>query len=347
MVFYEITKNAVREAMEQPRGLSLDLVNAQQARRALDFLVGFNLSPLLWKKVRPSLSAGRVQSPALRMICEREDEIAAFKPQEYWTIDAELEHSEQKFPGQAGRIPGRQGRAVQLYRRERRARGREHADRGGARPAHRPLGRPQAAAPKSGAAVHDLHAPAGGFPQARIQRAEDHAGRPAALRRRRHRRRRGRPHHLHAHRLAQSGAGGRGADPRGDRQALRPGGARRGSAGLPHQVRERPGSARGDPSDRSAPSCRRISRSGSRPISSACTRSSGSARWPARWRPRSTTRSRSSFWRGPTGRSARCCAPTAPRSSSRATFRCIRRARTTPCRTIRIMSCRPWPRAIR
>jgi DNA topoisomerase I len=98
VVFYEITKNAVREAMEQPRELSLDLVNAQQARRALDFLVGFNLSPLLWKKVRPSLSAGRVQSPALRMICEREDEIAAFKPQEYWTIDAELEHSAQKFP---------------------------------------------------------------------------------------------------------------------------------------------------------------------------------------------------------------------------------------------------------
>ena len=98
VVFYEITKNAVREAMAQPRGLSIDLVNAQQARRALDFLVGFNLSPLLWKKVRPGLSAGRVQSPALRMICEREDEIAAFVPREYWTIDAELEHSEQKFP---------------------------------------------------------------------------------------------------------------------------------------------------------------------------------------------------------------------------------------------------------
>jgi DNA topoisomerase-1 len=98
VVFYEITKNAVREAMAQPRGLSVDLVNAQQARRALDFLVGFNLSPLLWKKVRPGLSAGRVQSPALRMICEREDEIAAFVPREYWTIDAELEHSAQKFP---------------------------------------------------------------------------------------------------------------------------------------------------------------------------------------------------------------------------------------------------------
>ena len=99
VVFYEITKTAVREAMEQPRELSVDLVNAQQARRALDFLVGFNLSPLLWKKVRPGLSAGRVQSPALRMICEREDEIAAFVAREYWTIDAELEHAEQKFPG--------------------------------------------------------------------------------------------------------------------------------------------------------------------------------------------------------------------------------------------------------
>src|SRR5271170_5192160 len=99
VVFYEITKNSVREAMASPRELSVDLVNAQQARRALDFLVGFNLSPLLWKKVRPGLSAGRVQSPALRMICEREDEIAAFVAREYWTIDAELEHSQQMFPG--------------------------------------------------------------------------------------------------------------------------------------------------------------------------------------------------------------------------------------------------------
>ncbi len=99
VVFYEITKTSVREAMARPRELSVDLVNAQQARRALDFLVGFNLSPLLWKKVRPGLSAGRVQSPALRMICEREDEIDAFIAREYWTIDAELEHGGQQFPG--------------------------------------------------------------------------------------------------------------------------------------------------------------------------------------------------------------------------------------------------------
>jgi DNA topoisomerase-1 len=106
VVFYEITKNSVREAMASPRELSVDLVNAQQARRALDFLVGFNLSPLLWKKVRPGLSAGRVQSPALRMICEREDEIAAFVAREYWSIDAELSHSEQKFPGKLVEFQG-------------------------------------------------------------------------------------------------------------------------------------------------------------------------------------------------------------------------------------------------
>ena len=106
VVFYEITRDSVRAAMASPRQLSVDLVNAQQARRALDFLVGFNLSPLLWKKVRPGLSAGRVQSPALRMICEREDEIAAFVAREYWTIDAELAHSQQKFPGKLVEFQG-------------------------------------------------------------------------------------------------------------------------------------------------------------------------------------------------------------------------------------------------
>ena len=98
VVFYEITKNAIKEAVAQPRQLSFDLVNAQQARRALDYLVGFNLSPLLWKKVRQGLSAGRVQSPALRMICEREAEIAAFVAQEYWTIDGDGGFTAQNFP---------------------------------------------------------------------------------------------------------------------------------------------------------------------------------------------------------------------------------------------------------
>jgi len=86
VVFYEITQSAVREAVAQPREISIPLVNAQQARRALDYLVGFNLSPLLWRKIRPGLSAGRVQSPALRLIVERELEIEKFKSQEYWTV---------------------------------------------------------------------------------------------------------------------------------------------------------------------------------------------------------------------------------------------------------------------
>ena len=107
VAFYEITKNAVRQAIEEPRDLSLDLVNAQQARRALDYLVGFNLSPLLWKKVRRGLSAGRVQSPALRMICEREAEIAAFVPREYWTLDAEGAREGQKFPLRLVEFSGR------------------------------------------------------------------------------------------------------------------------------------------------------------------------------------------------------------------------------------------------
>jgi DNA topoisomerase-1 len=88
VVFHEITKSAVQDAIAHPRDVAVNLVNAQQARRALDYLVGFNLSPLLWRKVQPGLSAGRVQSPALRLICEREEEIKAFNPQEYWSVEA-------------------------------------------------------------------------------------------------------------------------------------------------------------------------------------------------------------------------------------------------------------------
>ncbi len=93
VVFSEITPHAIQEAVANPRALSLDLVNAQQARRALDYLVGFNLSPVLWRKVQRGLSAGRVQSPALRMIVEREEEIEAFKAREYWSIERRLRAS--------------------------------------------------------------------------------------------------------------------------------------------------------------------------------------------------------------------------------------------------------------
>jgi DNA topoisomerase-1 len=97
VVFHEITKQAVQDAVAHPRELSGDLVGAQQARRALDYLVGFNLSPLLWKKVQRGLSAGRVQSPALRMIVERELEIEAFKAREYWSIEADVSKDAQPF----------------------------------------------------------------------------------------------------------------------------------------------------------------------------------------------------------------------------------------------------------
>ncbi|BCX82378.1 DNA topoisomerase I [Methylomarinovum caldicuralii] len=97
IVFHEITQRAVQEALKNPGEISMNLVNAQQARRALDYLVGFNLSPLLWRKIRRGLSAGRVQSPALRMIVEREIEIENFEPQEYWTIEAACKAEEKPF----------------------------------------------------------------------------------------------------------------------------------------------------------------------------------------------------------------------------------------------------------
>jgi len=107
VVFYEITEREILKAIQNPREISADLVNAQQARRALDYLVGFNLSPLLWRKVQPGLSAGRVQSPALRLICERELEIRAFKPQEYWSLDARAEKAPQAFSAKLIELDGK------------------------------------------------------------------------------------------------------------------------------------------------------------------------------------------------------------------------------------------------
>ena len=104
--FNQITKKAVTEAMAHPRELSIDMVNAQQARRALDYLVGFNLSPLLWKKIRAGLSAGRVQSPALRMIVEREEAIEAFVPQEFWSIEADVNKSKTDFVAKLNEYKG-------------------------------------------------------------------------------------------------------------------------------------------------------------------------------------------------------------------------------------------------
>ena len=106
VVFTEITPRAIKEAMGHPREIAGDLVDAQQARRALDYLVGFNLSPVLWRKVQRGLSAGRVQSPALRMIVEREEEIEAFIAREYWSIDAACAHPSQPFNARLIKLDG-------------------------------------------------------------------------------------------------------------------------------------------------------------------------------------------------------------------------------------------------
>ncbi|MDP2145011.1 MAG: type I DNA topoisomerase [Gallionella sp.] len=107
VVFYEITQSAVQEAVAHPREISLPLVNAQQARRALDYLVGFSLSPLLWRKIRPGLSAGRVQSPALRLIVERELEIEKFKSQEYWSVHLDSQKNTLPFTARLFQYQGK------------------------------------------------------------------------------------------------------------------------------------------------------------------------------------------------------------------------------------------------
>ena len=112
ITFNEITKDAVKEAFKEPRTINMDLVDAQQARRVLDRLVGYSISPILWKKVKKGLSAGRVQSVALNLIIQRENEIKQFKPEEYWTIDAEFAHGKDRFQAS---FYGEGGKKVRLH----------------------------------------------------------------------------------------------------------------------------------------------------------------------------------------------------------------------------------------
>ena len=122
VAFYEITESAIQDAVRHPRDIASDLVDAQQARRALDYLVGFNLSPLLWKKISPGLSAGRVQSPALRMIVERELEIEAFQPREYWTLHLDTHKGDTPF---TARLTHFRGEKVEQFSVEHEARSKE------------------------------------------------------------------------------------------------------------------------------------------------------------------------------------------------------------------------------
>ncbi len=107
ITFNEITKQAIHDAIAHPSDINMPLVDAQQARSALDYLVGFTLSPLLWRKVRGGLSAGRVQSVALRLICEREQYIREFQPKEYWTIEAQCHANDAAFPAQLHALKGK------------------------------------------------------------------------------------------------------------------------------------------------------------------------------------------------------------------------------------------------
>ncbi|MCX5998118.1 MAG: type I DNA topoisomerase, partial [Chloroflexi bacterium] len=116
VVFHEITEQAIKDAFLHPRQIDMNLVDAQQARRILDRLVGYKISPILWRKVRGRLSAGRVQSVALRMIVEREREIQNFVSQEYWTIDAELSKTEgdKEYPSFSARLAGTKNKGEKL-----------------------------------------------------------------------------------------------------------------------------------------------------------------------------------------------------------------------------------------
>ena len=294
----------------------MDLVNAQQARRALDYLVGFNLSPLLWKKVRQGLSAGRVQSPALRMICEREDEIAAFVAQEYWTIDAELAHTGAEFPRQAGRVPGPEGRAVQLRQRGTGARRRAHPDAqaAGGR-ANSPCSSVEQAAAQAQprAAVHDLNAAAGsrrklGFSAQRTMRSRSSctkasisakarsASSPTCV-----------PTRV---KLAQEAVD---RDPRTIERLYGKEECRGGAARLQDQVQERAGSARGDPSDDSAAIVpaehREVARR--RPVQAVLADLEARRRLPDGARGIRHRRGRHAAPAPTVRRSAPCCAPTA------------------------------------
>ena len=253
MVFHEITKSAILAAAEAPRELDMDLVEAQETRRILDRLYGYEVSPVLWRKVMSGLSAGRVQSVATRLVVDRERERMKFKVASYWdlegTFDAGSKHEQRMFPAKLHSLDGarvargsdfgqdgvlKKGGIVHLDRA--RAEALAAASRHDVR---RPLGRVQALPPLALCALPHHHAPAGGQPQARHELQRHDVGRAAPLR--------GRLHHLHAYRLDHALGHGDQRRPGPGAGALRRRVRPRRAADLHQQGEERPGGPRGDP----------------------------------------------------------------------------------------------------
>ena len=263
MVFHEITPEAIARAVANPRELDTALVDAQETRRILDRLYGYEVSPVLWKKVLPKLSAGRVQSVATRIVVERERERMAFHAADYWSLEGTFAVPKPAAATDEGE-PTTRPRALVSVDDSRVATGRDfdaatgrvtgdvvHLDEAGARgpgrpargpPGQRHPGRREALPASSVRAVHHLDAADGGRPQARLVVGADDAGGAAAVRER--------PHHLHAYRLDEPVRRGDqrrpAAGPRAVRRRLRAG---RG-APLQEQGQGRPGGARGDPARR-------------------------------------------------------------------------------------------------
>ena len=261
MVFHEITPAAIQAAVENPREIDMDLVEAQEARRILDRLYGYEVSPVLWRKVMSGLSAGRVQSVATRLVVDRERERMKFRVASYWdlegTFDAGEKHEQRMFPARLHSVDdtrvargsdfGQDGELPEGSRRAQRRPPDQDPRRGPRRCAARhrllgALGRVEALHPQALRPVPYDDPAAGGQPQARLQRLLHDVGGPASLRER--------LHHLHAYRLHDALGDG---DLRGPEPGPRPlrGGVRpRRAAHLRLQGEERAGGARGDPPGR-------------------------------------------------------------------------------------------------
>ncbi len=179
VVFNAITKKAVLDAMANPRDIDVPLVDAYLARRALDYLVGFNLSPVLWRKLPGARSAGRVQSVALRLVCDRESEIERFISEEYWNISALLK-TPRGDEFEARLVCGRRQAAAAALGRQRRGR-RQAEGAARRRRLRRRQRRGQARQAQPATALHDLDAAAGRLLQARLLGLAHHAGRAEAL----------------------------------------------------------------------------------------------------------------------------------------------------------------------